>query len=164
MSNLTASANAAVAENARLMIDSDGVGRIVLPARREPFGETRIGDAIVVGQGLKLAIAGFLLAGARRRVIRHQQFDDGSPRANHFFRIGANHHFVFGGAHAGGCQNSAAGIHEANAANSDGSFILLVAEGGDRDAIQTRGIEDGGTSGHGNCMSIDGQCDIAHIG
>ncbi len=142
MANLVAAANAAVAENAGLVIHGDHQRRIVLAARRNPARETRLRDAFQTRQSFQLAIVRLALAGAGAGMIRHQHFHQRPARALHTVGIGVHHHVVFGGTHAGGGQHAGLlHIHHANAAHPHGRFVLLMAQRGNSDAVQARGVE-----------------------
>ena len=69
--DFVAAADAAVAEDARVVIDVNGERRIVFAAGDAAFGETRFFDAGVFGVGFEFAIAGIDLARARRWMIGH---------------------------------------------------------------------------------------------
>ena len=72
----------------------------------------------------------------------------------------SNLHSVFCTADARGGVDTGADVDHADAADADRVFVLLVAEGGDGDAVHARGIEDGGAGGDGHGKAVDGEGDI----
>jgi len=93
-------------------------------------------------------------------MVGHQEFDQRVAGGEHAVGRGLNFHSVFCGADAGCGVDTGADVDHADAANSDWVFVLLMAEGGDGDAIHARGIEDGGTGGDGHGKAVDGEGDI----
>ena len=85
LANLVAAADAAVAQDAGVVIDGDAHARNRLGPRRVLRLEKR-GCVIFscLRERFELAIAGLLLARAGRRMIGHQQFDQRAAGALHF--------------------------------------------------------------------------------
>ncbi len=162
VANLVAAANAAVAQNARFVIHRDDERRIVLAARRDPARKARLRDAFQARQRFQFAIVRLALPRARAGMIGHQHFHQRPARARHFFGVGGDHHFVFGGPHAGSRQNAAAHIHHAHAAHAHRRFVLLMAQRRNRDAVGARGVEHRGAFGNRNLQTVDGELDVAH--
>ncbi len=52
-----------------------------MPAGRSAFGEPRLSDLRLGGEPFQFAVAGMLLPRARRRMVRHQQFDQSVANA-----------------------------------------------------------------------------------
>jgi hypothetical protein len=75
VANFVASANTAIAQDARFVVHRNHQRRIVLAARREPAGKARLGYTLVVRQSFQFAITRIALAGAGAGMVRHQQFD-----------------------------------------------------------------------------------------
>jgi len=166
--DFVAAADATVAEDASVVIDGDGERRIVRAARSEAPGKTRSAQVGLPGEGFEFAIAGMLLTGAGRRVIGDQQFEKSFARGENLVRVGTDLHAGLDGANAGSAEDARAGIDNAEAANADGSLALQVAESGNRNAVETRGVEDGGAGGNLDGLAVDGEFDElgrdAHLG
>jgi hypothetical protein len=75
VANLNTSANAPVAQNARLVIHRDDQRRIVMPARRQPLRKPRLGYAFQTRHRFQLAVARVLLASAWAGMVGHQHLD-----------------------------------------------------------------------------------------
>ncbi len=162
VANLVAAANAAVAQDARLVIHRDDERRIVLAARRDASGKARLGDAFQAGQRFQLAIVRLPLPGAGTGMIGHQHFHQRAAGALHSFGIGVDHHVVFRGPHAGSGQYaSLLNIHHADAAHAHGRFVLLMAQSGNRDAVGARGIKNRGAFGDRDLEAVDGELNVA---
>src|SRR5229473_423033 len=69
--DFVATADAAVAENASVMVDGDGQGRIIFAVLDGAFCKTRMGSAGSLRERFQFAVTGILLARARGRVIGH---------------------------------------------------------------------------------------------
>jgi len=166
--DFVAAADAAVAEDAGVVIDSDGEGGIVGATRSGAARKTQTSDIGLLRKSLEFAIAGMPLAGAGRRVIGHEEFEKSFARGENFVGAGADHHAGLDGTDAGGAENACAGIDDTEAANADGSLALEMAESGNRDAVKARGVEDGGASGNLDGLAVDGEFDElgrdAHLG
>ena len=89
-------------------------------------------------------------------MVRHQQFDESAARARDFRRGGRDR----------SCPSSAGRTHEAvrtrradiddaDPANSDGHFVLLMTESGDANAVEARGVEDRRARRDGNLATVN---------
>ncbi len=139
--DFVAAANAAIAQDAGVVIDGDGQGRIIQAARDGTFGEAGLRDAGVFRERFQFAIAGLLLARAGRRMIGHQQFEQRFARAENFWRLRFDFHARLDGAHAGSGEDARAGVDDTQAADSDGSFVLQMAQRGNSNAVDARGVK-----------------------
>ena len=154
-----ATADAAVAKDAGVMIDVDGERRIVLTACNGALGEAWFFDAGVSCVGLQFAIPGVYLTSTGGGMIGHQKFQDGFAGAQNFFGIGRYFHARFDGPNARGGENTSAGVDDAEAADSHGSFVLQMAERGNRDAVDACGIENGSAGGDPDGLAVYGDFD-----
>jgi len=93
-------------------------------------------------------------------MVGHQEFDQRVAGGEHAVGRGLNFHSVFCGADAGCGVDTGADVDHTDAADADWVFVLLMAEGGDGDAIHARGIEDGGTGGDDDGEAVDGEGDV----
>src|SRR5260370_176546 len=59
-------------------------------------------------------------------------------------------------------EDARAGVHDAEAADADGSLGLQMAKRGDVDAVQARGIEDAGAGGYADGTAVES--DVDHSG
>src|SRR6185437_11070447 len=141
VADFVAAANTAIAQNACIVIDRNGYRRIVTSPGSGATRETRILDAFGPRHTFELAIAGLLLPRARRGVIGHQKLDERAARVADFFGSRRNNHAAFHRTHTRSSQHAPAYIHHANAADTDGNFILLMAERRDANVVQPRGVE-----------------------
>ncbi len=105
--------------------------------------------------GFEFAISGIDLAGAGRWMIGHQKFEDGLARVENFFGIGGDLHAGFDRANEGSGEDAGTGFDAAEAADTYGSFVLEMAERGDGDAVDARGVEDGGARGEADGLAVD---------
>ena len=156
VADLAAAANAAVAEDASLVIHGDGQRRIVLAARREALRESRSAETFLTSQRFQLAVARLVLAGARRRMIGHQQLEQRAPHVANLVGVGGHRHAFFGGPHAGRAQDAPARFDDAQPADAHGRFVLLMTQRRDGDALETRRVEHGRAAGHGDGLPVDG--------
>ena len=141
--DVVAAADAAVAEDARLVIDGDAQRRVVAPARRQPAREPRLRHAGRLRHRLQLAVAAVLLPRARRRMVRHQHLDQRGARLRRRRRRRSS--TFMPGSHSrmqDGGIDARADVDDADAADADRRLVLLVAERRDRDPVQPRGVED----------------------
>ena len=161
--NLIAAADAAIAEDAGFVIDRDGQGGIVVSARRAAPGKARLLDPGLRGQTLQFAVAGMLLPRAGRGMVGHQQFQQSPANAQHRLGVRLHRHPGFGLTNAGGGIDSLAHVHDANAAYAHRIFILLVTQGGNRNAVDAGGVENGGALRDGHRRAVDRQliCDVS---
>src|SRR6266481_5604182 len=157
--DFVAATDAAIAEDARVMVDGDGKGRIILTACNGAFGEALLRGSSCVRERLQFAVAGIQLARARRGMVRHHQFEKRLASAQDFLGIGDNLQARLDGTNAGCGENARASVHDAETANPDGRLILQMAERGDADAVHTRGVEDAGAGGHAGGLAVDGDID-----
>ena len=95
-------------------------------------------------------------------MIGHHELKEGFARAQNFFGIGDDLHAGLDRADAGSGEYARAGVHNAEAADADGSLILNVAKRGDVDAVHARGIEDAGAGGHADGLAVES--DVDHPG
>lgn len=77
-------------------------------------------------------------------MIRKQQLQERAADAFEGVGRSLDLHSGLDQADAGGCVNSLADVHDADAANADGFLILLMAQRGNHDAGSLRSLEDGG--------------------
>ena len=85
--DFVASANAAVAQNAGVVIDGNRQRRIISPRETVRLANRGCANARCPRQRFQFAIAGILLPRAWRRMIRHQKFQQRLPRSQYFLRI-----------------------------------------------------------------------------
>jgi hypothetical protein len=95
-------------------------------------------------------------------MIGHHELKEGFARAQNFFGIGDDLHAGLDRANAGGGEDARASVHDAKAADADGSLVLQMAEGGDVDAVHARGIEDAGAGGNADGTAVES--DVDHSG
>ncbi len=157
--DFVAAANAAVAENAGVVVDGDGQGRIVLAARDCSFCEARLGSTGRFRVRFQFAVAGIPLARARRRAIGHHEFKERVARAQNFFGIGDDFHAGLDRADARSGEDARAGVHDAEAADAHGSLVLQMAKCGDVDAVHARRIEDASAGGHADGLAVESNVD-----
>ena len=155
--DIVAAANAAVAQDAGLVIHRDHRRGIVLAARRGAAREAGLGDPRSGRQTFQFAIARVQLPGAGRGMVRHQQFDQGVPRALHLLGRRLHRHAGFRLSNAGRGIHALPHIDHAHPAHADRIFILLMAKRGNRDAVDAGRVEDRGPGRDRNLLAIDGQ-------
>src|SRR6266478_4453599 len=86
--DFVAAADAAIAEDASVMVDSNGEGRGIFTACDGAFGEARLRGSGRARECLQFTVAGIQLARARRRMVRHHQFEQRLAGAQDFLGIG----------------------------------------------------------------------------
>src|SRR5271156_3357388 len=74
-------------------------------------------------------------------MIGHQQLNQRVPRALHSLGGGVHHHARFHGTNARRRVHARAHVHHADAANTYGLFVLLVAQRGDADVVHACSVE-----------------------
>ena len=142
--DVVAAADAAIAEDAGLVIDGDDQRRVVAAARRQPAREARLAPRRPPAPASR--------ARSRRCAAGGRRATDGRPSASRpacvracttpgvvgltTFMPGSHSRMQDGGIDA------RADVHDADAADADRRLVLLVAERRDRDAVQPRGVED----------------------
>ncbi len=97
--NLIAPANAAVAQNTRVVIHGDGQRRFIPPARYAAFRKPRLLDPRRVRLRFQFAIARMLLPRAWRGVVGHQQLQHRLARAQNLVGIRDHLHSGINGPH-----------------------------------------------------------------
>ncbi len=95
-------------------------------------------------------------------MIGHHELKEGFARAQDFFGIGDDLHAGLDRADARGGEDARAGVHDAEAADADGSLVLQMAKRGDVDAVHARGIEDAGAGGYADGTAVES--DVDHSG
>ena len=156
--DLRAAADAAVAQDARGVIDVDEQRGLVVAARRGPRAEAGRGHAAGGAEALQLAVVGGLLPLARRGVIAQQQLGQRAAGALHAVGGRRHHHPVLARPHAGGGQHARVlHLHRAHAAHAHRRLVLRVAERGNVDAEPPGGVEDRGAGRHRGLAPVDRQ-------
>src|SRR3954471_15722404 len=155
VAHLTAGADAAVAEDASGVVDEDAERGVILRPRLLALRITGFHDSKLLGETFQLAVARVLLPHARRWMIGHQKLDDAGTCCFDLGRRRRDLQPRLYRADTCGCISSCPGIHHAQSAHRHRCLILLMAERGDRDPIQARGIEDRGTRRHGDITTVD---------
>ena len=140
--DVIAAAHAAVAEDARLVVDGDAQRRVVTAARRQAARIPRLVHARRPGHRLQLAVAGVLLPRARRRMVGHQHLDERAPRPHDAGGGRRDLHARFALADARRGVDARAHVHHADTAHANRRLVLLVAQRRDRDPVQPRRVED----------------------
>src|SRR5215469_6508975 len=127
---------------------------------RKTLRETGGGEIVVLGKRFQFAITGMLLAGTRGRVVGHENLNQRLARGLDLQAVGVDHHVVFRFADTGSGIDTGADVDYAEPADSDGSFVLLMTECGNGNAVQPRGIEDRGTCRYRDLLIVDGKRDF----
>jgi hypothetical protein len=96
-------------------------------------------------------------------MIGHQQLEQRAADVANLVGISGDGHAFFGGPDAGCAQDASTGFDHAQAANAHGGFVLLMAQGRDGDALETRRIEHGCAARHRDGLAVDGQVKVTHI-
>jgi hypothetical protein len=140
---VVAGANAAIAEDAGLMVDGDHLGALVDRAMAAG-GKCVARDVVAARQGQQLVVA--RLPGARfapaRRLVRRQQLDERRAVCLELRRGGAHLHVRLALPHARRGEHPLAHVHHAHATHADGKEPGIVAERGDLDAALAGGLPD----------------------
>ena len=157
--DLVATTDAAVAEDAGVVFDGDGEGGIVGTAGGGAARKAWSADASLLGESLEFAVCGTLLAGARRGMVGHQEFEQGLARGENFFGVDADFHARLDRSDARGAEDAGAGVNDTETADADRSLGLQVAQSRNRDAVEASGVEDGGAGGNLDGLAVDGEFD-----
>ena len=89
-------------------------------------------------------------------MIGHQPFEQRAPHVANLVGISGHRHAFFGRPNAGRAQDASACFDDAQSADTDGRFVLLMAQRGDGDPLESRGVEHRRPARHGDCLPIDG--------
>ena len=167
VANFGAAADAAVAEDAGGVVDVDGERGVVVGHDRDGA----LAEADFVGARRRAAAwvsssqsPDLLLAHAGRGVVREHQLVERFADCDDGLGVGVDDHAGLGLEDAGGLEGALADVAEADAADADGGLVLLMAERGDGDAGDARGVEDGGAVGDGDFMVVDGERSSGRVG
>src|SRR6266851_9784 len=157
---VVAAANATVTENAGFVIDRNDGGGIVLAAGVSAMRETRLLDASDAGEVLQFAVSRLLLASTRRRMVRHEQLDQGVTRSSHLIGRGLHRHAGFNLTNTGRGIHTLADVDYADAAYAHRIFVLLVAEGWDWNPMEAGSIENGGSRRNRHGHAVNGELNL----
>ena len=161
--DVVAGADAAVAEDARVVVDGDDrVAQVDAAAAAEREAVLAL-DAVAAGEGEQLVVGGggllrVLLGG---RLVRHQELGERAAPLLDLRRRGLHLHAVLARAHAGGRVDARADVDHAHAAHAHGVVALVVAEDRNVDPGALRGVLDRGALGHRELLTVDAQRDGA---
>ncbi len=156
--DVVAGPHAAVAQDARIVVDADHRVRVILAAP-PPVGQVVAADAVPASQHEQLVVG-------RRRLLRilvgRGLVDEQEPREHRPLPLdlvggGLDLHPVLARAHAGGGQHPPAHVDRARPADADGVVALVVAQGGDLDPHGLRRLPDRRAVGDADLVAVDGQ-------
>ena len=133
--DLVATPDAAVAQDASVVVHGNRQRRIVFTAGNCASRETWSADSSFLRERFQFAIAGILLACARCGVIRHQKFQQSPARGQNFLRIRLHLHAGLDRPHTSSAKHTGTGIHYAQPANAHRRLTLQMAKSRNRDAI-----------------------------
>ena len=118
--------------------------------------EAELGDAVLLGHGLQLAVAVAHAAVAVAVVLAEEQLEHVTARQAHAAAVRVDLHLVDDGRGAGRLQRSLpVDLDHADAAHPGHVEIGVVAERRDRDADSGGGVEDRGAEGHLGLDAVD---------
>ena len=164
--DVVAGADAAVAQDAGVVIDrDDGVGK-VRPAARGRGQAARAGQPEPVGEGKQFVVAGGGLLGVALplRLVGQQQLGQRRAVALDVRGGGLDLHAVFAGAHAGGGVGPCPDVHHAHPADADRVVALVVAQHRDVDPRVLGRGPDGRALRDGDLDPVDRQADGPRLG
>jgi hypothetical protein len=156
--DVVARSHAAVAQDARVVVDRDHRVGVVLTAAA-PVREVVALDAVAPHQHEQLVVGGgrLLRVLADRRLVDEQQLGEHRALELDALRRRLDLHPVLAGTHARGREHARADVDHAHAADPDGVVALVVAEHGDLDARVLRGVVDGRPLVDGHLATVDGE-------
>src|SRR4051794_530658 len=165
--DVVARADAAVAEDARVVVDRDDGVRVVLApaaaARQRALVLRQVVLADVDEQLVVRRLA--LLRGLLDpRLVDEQQLGERAAVAVELRRGGADLHPVFARAHARRRVHARADVDDAHAADADRVVALVVAEHRDLDAHVLCRLPDRRALRHGHVLAVDHQADGLDLG
>ena len=144
-----AGAHAAPAADALVHVAHDRVARGVDRRRLLGVAEAEEVDAVLLGQGLELAVAVALAGVAVAVVLGEQQVEHVAARQAHLRRVGVDLHLVGHREGAGRLQSALAlDLDHADPADAGHVEVGVVAEGGDVDADVLGRLQDGRAERH----------------
>src|SRR6266566_194751 len=114
------------------------------PLFESALREARLFYTRSASERLELAVARLLLARAGRRMIGQKQLEQSAACALNFLGVGDDLHARLDRPDARGRENTRARVHNAEAADADGRFVLKVAQSGNGDSLHARGVKDAG--------------------
>ncbi len=141
---------------------ADRVGALHL--RRRHGREPLLGGAVLVGVVLQPAVAIGVAGGTSDAMLAEQEFDGHFPRGADWRGIGEHGHAGHGEPRAGGVHSHLArDLDQAEATGPRGAQARIVAEMGNGHAVRQRRLENGLAFSGGDCLSIKGECKLAHV-
>src|SRR3954454_11086328 len=165
--DVVAGADAAVAEDARVVVDGDDGVRVVLaPAAAARQDALLLRHVVLADVDQQLVVRGLRLLGVLldRRLVDVEQLRELRPVALELRRVGADLHVVLARAHARGGVDAGADVDDAHAADADGVVALVVAQDRDLDALVLGGLPDRRALGNADLAAVDREADGADLG
>ena len=158
-----AGAHAAAAADALVHVAHHGVARQVgLGHRRVGMAEGELGDAVLLGQRLQLAVAVAHAAVALAVVLAEQELEHVPASQPHAAAVRVDAHLVGHGEGARGLQEALPlDLDDADAAHAGDVEVRMVAQRRDADARSLGSLQDGRPEGDLGLVAVDGH---AHIG
>src|SRR4051795_4519968 len=165
--DVVARADAAVAEDAGVVVDRDHRVREVLAAPVTAGQDALLlWDVVLADVDEQLVVRGLGLLRILldRRLVDEQQLGELAAVAVELGRGGADLHPVLARAHARGGVDARADVDDAHAADADGVVALVVAQDRDLDALVLGGLPDRRALGNADLAAVDREADGADLG
>jgi Ca2+-binding RTX toxin-like protein len=156
--DLGAHADAAGAEDAPVVVEGKALVRCIDGELGVAIGESHVSEALLLGEGLKLAVAVRDADRADVVALGEEQFENVAAILLQTFGIGEDIHALEDGGDAGREQLVGAGdLDQADAARADIAEAIEMTEGGDVDVVLASDFEDGLTAAATYFMAVDGK-------
>src|SRR3954449_1685378 len=165
--DVVARADAAVAQDARVVVDRDDRVRVVLaPAAAARQRALVLRDVVLADVDEQLVVRGLALLGVLldRRLVDEQQLGERGAVAVELRRARSDLHAVLARAHARRRVHARADVDDAHAAHADGVVALVVAQHRDLGAHVLRRLPDRRALGHGDLLAVDREADCLDLG
>ena len=165
--DVVAGADAAVAEDARVVVDGDDrVGEVLAATRAARQLGRLLLEAVLPNEHQQLVVGGrgLLRILLDRRLVDQQQLGQLRTVAVELGRRGLDLHPVLTRPHAGRRVDARPDIDDAHATHADGVVALVVAKDRNLDPDLPGGRPDRRALGHGDLLAVDGEADGLDLG
>ena len=164
--DVVAGSDAAVAEDAGVMVDGDHRIRGVGPPRRSGKEVVDVGDHQAVSHGEQLVVGGGGLLGVLVPwpLVVEEQLGEHLATVHDLGRRGGHLHVRLTGSDARRRIGTSTHVHHAHPADADRVVALVVAQHRDLDPELARGLPDRRPFGDRDALAVDGERDRANLG